>query len=122
MDASIECTGCGRKLAYQRFHAGFGDEGFMYGTGASVVLTWSTYDPSYRRIVGDVHPWMLSTEQRYAVERALRDGLDGEPFGFDNQPVCPHCETALPSLFDPSRAYFVILDRRVDGDTEKVWR
>jgi hypothetical protein len=120
MDETIECPGCGEALSYQRFAAA--GQGFMYGASTSVVMTWSSSDPVYRGIVGDVYPWLLSVDQEREVERAVRPGLEGEPFGFDNHPVCPCCGRLLPALFDPARGHFVVLNRRIDAQTDEVWR
>jgi hypothetical protein len=119
----IDCPACARPVEFERFHAGFGDQGFMYGATAPTVLTWSSFDPVYQHLAPHVHPWMLPVETRTVVEGAVRSDLPGSPYRFSNQPLCPHCKSALPMLFDDSRAYFVVVADRIDAEAgSKVWR
>ena len=65
---SEPCPACGREVTVERFHAGFGNQGFRYCDRDSTVLTWDSYDPTWTGLVGEVHPWMLTPEQKDAVE------------------------------------------------------
>ena len=80
----------------------------------STVLTWDSYDPSWTGLVGEVHPWMLTPEQKDAVEGAAPECPCGGRFRFLNQPRCPHCAAEVPSL-SPGGAYFVVLGDRLDA-------
>lgn len=115
------CPSCGRPVEYERFHAGFGDQGFIYGSNDATVLTWSAYDPNYLALV-DALPWILSAEQQHAVEAEIASDIPGAPFRFDNPPRCPHCQHALLELADDSRAYFVVTGHRIDGERTSIWR
>jgi hypothetical protein len=121
MHGHIDCPACAGAVEFDRFHAGFGDQGFMYGSTAPTVLIWSSFDRAYRRLVPDQHPWMLSADERAEVEEAIRSDLPGAPYAFDNPPLCPHCGTRLAELFDESRAYFVVVGDRVDAERGDVW-
>jgi hypothetical protein len=116
-----ECGSCRRAFDYQQFHAGFGDQGFMYGAAEGTVLTWSAFDPAYRGLV-DALPWMLTEDQKRRVESEIKPGFSDEPFGFDNVPRCPHCHQPVDNLLDQSRAYFVITADRIDGEQTNIWR
>jgi hypothetical protein len=65
---SDRCSACHREVGVERFHAGFGDQGFIYCDRDSTILTWDSLDPSWTSLVGEVHPWMLSPEQKVEVE------------------------------------------------------
>jgi hypothetical protein len=49
------CPHCATELAFKRYNARFGDEGFMYCDRDCTVVTWSSYDPIYSRlsVMGD---------------------------------------------------------------------
>ncbi len=90
------CPHCKAPFRYERYHAGFSNEGFLYCDGDSTVLTWDAYDGSYLA-VADAHPWMLTPEQQETVEANVRPCPCGGRFSFKNTPLCPHCseEVAL---------------------------
>ncbi len=115
------CPHCGQPVALERYHAGFSNEGFMYCDRDATVVTWDTYDEGYERVVGSVHPWMLSAEQQSAVEMAMSQCPCGGRFAFGNRPLCPHCSQEVSAL-TPSREYFVIVGRRLDATADEVWR
>lgn len=46
------CPNCGRAFDYHEYHAGFGNQGFLYCDQDEAVLTWSSYDPTYETVVG----------------------------------------------------------------------
>jgi hypothetical protein len=120
VDDEIQCQACRTTVAFQRLHAGFGDQGFMYGSVGATVLTWSAFDPAYRTLAQSL-PWMLSKDEQRAVEAGVRTDLPGAPFRFENPPMCPHCEQPLQTLADDSRAYLVITGSRIDGDSASIW-
>jgi hypothetical protein len=120
MLSRTECPSCELSFEYEKFSAGFGDQGFVYGSSAAIVLTWSAFDPAYVAIV-DAHPWMLSLDQQQAVEAALKPDLPGGPFRFANAPLCPKCKQPLRDLADESREYFVITGDRVDSERTSIW-
>jgi len=103
------------------YHAGFSNEGFLYCDTDATVLTFSSYNPHYRAIVGDVHPWMLDPTQRLSIEDHLLPCPCGGRFLFAVEPRCPLCGASLsPAL--PGPGYFVVIERRLDGDRESVWK
>lgn len=110
-------------VEFERFHAGFGDQGLHVGGTAPTVLTSSSFDRAYRRLVPDEHPWMLSAEGRAEVEEAIRPDLPGAPYAFNNPPLWPRCGTPLAELFDRSRAYLVVVGDRIDAERgADIWR
>jgi hypothetical protein len=121
MELSIPCPSCGRTVRAERFHAGFSDMGYLYAATGATVLTWSTFDPDYRRIVGQKYPWMLSLDEQAAVEAAIRPDIEGGPYRFENAPSGPHCAGKLPELGSPSREYFVVTGNELDSATDAIW-
>lgn len=111
---SDRCPACHREVGVERFHAGFGDQGFMYCDRDSTILTWDSLDPSWTSLVGEVHPWMLSPEQKAEVEGVAPGCPCGGRFRFSNVPHCPLCSAPVPSL-SPGGAYFVVLGDRIDA-------
>jgi len=68
---SATCPHCGRRFEYERYHAGFSDEGYMYCDHDETVLTWHALGPAYRRVVAKL-PWMLETDEQRRVEESLK--------------------------------------------------
>lgn len=120
MEHQTACPHCGAQFSFQRFHAGFSDEGFMYCDRDNTVLTWSSFDAFYEGLVGPHHPWMLSHEQKTAVEAAVVACPCGGHFAFDNPPLCPSCGADI-SFLVPQPIYFLVTGRRLDADRDKVW-
>lgn len=120
----IDCPSCKKKVELDQryfYHAGRSNQGFLYCDRDSTVLVFSTYDPTYVRIVGEVHPWMLDLDQRAEVEEHLISCSCGGSFSFNNPPLCPHCGGSLQPAV-PSPMHYVIVNRLIDGDHEPVWK
>ena len=120
----LQCGHCGHTLRLPQphpYHAGFGNQGFLYCDSDPTIVTFSSFDPLYRRLVGEVHPWMLAAPQRQRVEEALLPCPCGGRFSFQAEPRCSSCGTSLRSAL-PGDIYYVILDRRVDGEREVIWK
>ncbi len=92
----------------------------MYCDQDETVLTWDTANPCYRTVVTK-HPWMLDAVERARVEKVVAPCPNGGRFAFDNPPLCPNCYGSI-ALLVPDREYFIVVGRRVDGDTEEMWR
>lgn len=120
----IECPNCMRTIGLDQrylYHAGRSNQGFLYCDRDSTVLVFSSYDPVYERLVGDVHPWMLDLDQRAEVEKHLISCRCGGSFLFENPPRCPLCGGSLLSAL-PSPLHYVIAGRLIDGDREPIWK
>jgi hypothetical protein len=115
------CWHCGRTLDFDRFHAGFSNQGYMYCDRDSTIVIWSSYDPTYSALSESTHPWMLTVEAKQVVERSIIDCPCGGQFRFANLPRCPHCNGDLGDLASEA-IYYVILDRHIDGDVTPVWK
>jgi hypothetical protein len=98
-----------------QYHAGFGDQGYLYCDSDETVLTWSSYDPIYRQLVPGTHPWMLDASGKKTVEEALKPCPHGGRFAFANPPRCPHCNEDISGVV-PGDIYFVVTGRWVDGE------
>ena len=121
MRSASVCVHCGRALEFDRFHAGFSDQGYMYCDRDSTVVTWSSFDSTYSALTENTHPWMLTAEAKRVVERSIVDCPCGGQFRFGNLPRCPHCGGELGSLArEPT--YYVIFERRIDGEVTSVWK
>jgi hypothetical protein len=115
------CPNCQEQFQYERYHSGFGNEGYLYCDSDSTVATWNTYDPEYVALVGDIHPWMLSESSKHKVERSIMDCPSGGHFRFNAKPRCPNCLFEMPELAtDP--IYFVTTGKRISGDVQRIWK
>ena len=120
MSDAMICHNCGGSFRFQRYHAGFSNEGYMYCDSDATVVTWSSYDPVYSQLAKETFPWALDSKQKAEVEMIARPCPCGGHFGFDACPRCPLCKGQLPELgSDP--IYFVIAGTRIDGDKTPIW-
>ena len=120
----ISCPGCGRtiilKQPYQ-YHAGFSDRGFLYCDSCSGLVTFSTYNPFYVRLVGEKHPWSLNQDEKQKVEDHLQPCCGGAGhYRFDAPPRCPYCNCSLSELLIDKMHYIEIGDV-VDADKQDIW-
>ena len=114
-----DCPHCGQQFSYERFHAGFSNEGYMYCDQDEAVFTWDAYAPAYARLL-DKHPWMLTADERHRVESVVRPCPCGGRFAFGNPPLCPKCHADISALV-PNKDYFIVTGRRVNGDKDDAW-
>lgn len=120
----VRCPHCGKTLHLSQpypYHAGFNNEGFLYCDSDPTVVTFSSFNPGYRTLVGDVHPWSLDAAQRQIVEDHLLPCPCGGRFLFASEPTCPSCGASLRSAL-PGPGYYVIVGRRLDGDRDPIWK
>jgi len=114
------CPACGREFKYQRYHAGFGNQGYLYCDSSPTVLVWGSLEqPAYRDLI-DKHPWMLDRTEQKLVEQALAPCPCGGRFRFDAPPRCPHCRADISALV-PDKIYYVDSGDNVDGDSQDRW-
>jgi hypothetical protein len=91
---NVLCEVCEKDNAFDqpyRYHAGFGNQGFLYNDAGNLTLVWGSYDPAYTELVGKVLPWALTEAQRSQLEDALVPAPTGGRWRFANPPRCVHC-------------------------------
>jgi len=92
--AVVSCTHCGASNVFNQpyaYHAGFGDQGFLYSESGTCTLIWSAYDPAFEALVGKRNPWVLSRERQQILENALQPAPDGSRWLFSNPARCLTC-------------------------------
>jgi len=90
----VPCKRCGASNVFNQpyaYHAGFGDQGFLYSGSGKCTLVWSAYDPSFEALVGRLNPWVLSREKQQILENALQLAPDGSRWLFKNPARCLTC-------------------------------
>ena len=79
-----------------RYHAGFGNQVFLYNEAGNRTLIWSSFDVDYEALVGKVHPWALGPEGRKALESHLvPDPKGGGRWLFNNPARCQKCKHSI---------------------------
>ena len=120
----INCPKChrtfslGQKYAY---HAGFSNVGFLYCEACPNLVVFSSFDPRYTKIVGQVHPWTLNLLKKRKIERELRPCSCGGRFRFAAKPRCPLCNKPIPTIL-PDPIHFIETGRSFDGEKELIWK
>ena len=112
---TIKCGSCGAPNEFAQphpYHAGFGNTGFLYDDSGHLVLTWSSFDPTYERLVGKVHPWALSAEQRRLLESRLQAAPSGGRWRFVNPARCIACNEPISGSI-LSTIHYVVPDGSV---------
>jgi hypothetical protein len=91
----VTCPGCRAQITFDQpyaYHAGFGNQGFLYNEAGTLTLVWSTFDPAFDVLAGDRnHPWMLMPEVQTRIEAALAPSPAGDCWLFANPARCPSC-------------------------------
>lgn len=113
------CPTCAREFKYQRYHAGFSNQGYLYCDSSPTVLVWETWEQPYRTLI-DKHPWTLDRAEKTLVEEALASCPCGGRFRFDNPPRCPSCRADISELV-PDKIYYVDSGDRINADSRTMW-
>jgi hypothetical protein len=90
----VKCKHCGRDNDFDQpyaYHAGFGNQGFLYDDAGTLTLTWSSFDPAYEAVVGQKHPWALTQSDRDKLESRFGDAPSGGRWRFGNPARCVYC-------------------------------
>jgi hypothetical protein len=117
-EIEVPCAACHLVNIFKQpyaYHAGFGNQGFLYNDSGTLTLTWSSYDPAYEAIVGKKHPWMLADADRAKLEEMLLPAPDGGRWRFSNPPRCRFCGHPIG---DPigRNIYYLLYDGSIDAD------
>lgn len=131
-EKEFHCRSCGAKVRGQgKYHAGFNDTGFLYCDKDSTVLTFSSYDPTYDRLLASIysgsvpHPWGIIEKGDKDALRIIEEHLIrcpcGGRFSFKNPLRCPVCGGAFSGPLSET-IYFIVLERVIDGDKVNVWK
>ena|ERR1700730_16920354 len=96
---AIRCASCAHNNEFDQpyaYHAGFGNEGFLYNDEGNLTLVWSSFDAAYQAIVGErKHPWTLTAEDQGLLECALRPAPSGGSWRFNNPARCLKCANPI---------------------------
>jgi hypothetical protein len=111
----------------EAYHAGKGDEVFLYCDKDTTALTFSWYDATYESIVHrepvGPNPFDLTEEEQRKVENRLIKCPCGGRFLFKNPLRCPMC---CGVFSDPPRLSWsevvVVMDRHIDGNKTQIWK
>jgi len=114
---SIKCLQCGHENLFNQpypYHAGFGDQGFLYNEAGNRTLIWSSFDPDYEKIVGKQHPWALNDVNKKQLEESLLpDG--GGKWLFANPARCVKCKAPISGPIG-STIYYLLYDQSISLD------
>ena len=116
----VRCSNCEHEIQFDQpyaYHAGFGNQGFLYDDAGTCTLVWSSFDLAYVALVGECHPWALNSEQQELVEDRLKRAPGGGAWRFSNPPRCPSCSEPIGEPIGNSIHYYlypdsVLLDQR----------
>ena len=107
----VECRVCGHANEFNQpyaYHAGFGNQGFLYNDVGNLTLVWSSFDPAYEKIVGQRHPWALTPELEAAIEQSLLPAPTGGSWRFVNPPRCVSCGEPIGEPMSQSNIYYLV--------------
>ena len=116
----VKCPSCDTATVFSQpypYHAGFGNQGFLYNRTGNCTLIWSSFDPDYETIVGQKHPWALSEDDRIRLESALASSPDGTEWGFGHPARCAACGSVISESILHS-IYYYVFDGSIDLDTD----
>ncbi len=114
----LKCPKCGETILFNQpypYHAGFGNQGFLYNKTGNSTLVWSSFDTDYGKIVGEKHPWTLTDADRKRIEEALLPSPDGSPWGFEYPARCSACGSKIADAIGQT-IYYYFFDGGIDLD------
>ncbi|MCO5067222.1 MAG: hypothetical protein M9910_00800 [Kiritimatiellae bacterium] len=115
----VKCTNCGFDNVFNQphpYHAGFGNQGFLYNEKGNRTLVWSSFDPDYERVAGNNHPWVLGPENKKKLEAVLQpDPNGGGRWLFDNPARCLKCGNPISAPIG-SNIYYLEYDGSINLD------
>ena len=117
-ETHVPCTACQAVNVFKQpypYHAGFGNEGFLYNDAGTLTLVWGSYDAAYQAIVGQRHPWDLTTSLQVALEERLLPAPIGGSWRFSNPPRCRFCGHAIGQPIGEN-IYFLLYDGSIDAE------
>jgi hypothetical protein len=106
---TLSCSSCGYNNDFEQpypIHAGFSNQGFLYNDDGNLTLVWSSFDPAYKAIVGNRHPWGLTTKQQTLFEDALRPAPAGGRWKFSNPACCLKCASPISGPITQTIYYY----------------
>jgi len=112
----VRCKHCDSVNTFDQsnpYHAGFANQGFLYNQSGSCTLVWSSFDPSYEALVGQVHPWTLGPPGWAKIEAALLPSPDGTPWRSSNPPRCASCHAPIGRSIGEGEIYYFEYDGSV---------
>ena len=98
VEFTVRCNNCGKGNVFQQpyaYHAGFANQGFLYNDEGTLTLIWSSFDPAYRAVVGEKHPWGLMPSEQRMIEERLQAAPSGGRWRFTNPARCVHCASVI---------------------------
>ena len=119
-EIQIPCTACRLVNVFKqpyRYHAGFGNQGFLYNDAGTATLVWSSFDAAYREVVGQRHPWALTSALKTKLEERLLPAPTGGHWRFSNPPRCRFCGHAIGAPIGED-IYYLLYDGSIDADSE----
>jgi len=120
----VECMSCGHKNHFHQpypYHAGFGNQGFLYNDEGNLTLSWSSFDSSYESMVGKKHPWTLTTDEQTLVENALCPAATGGRWRFSNPARCFRCSEPISGPMSET-IYYLRYPGSFDADPDPEGR
>ena len=115
----VTCPGCRVDIAFGQpypYHAGFGNQGFLYNEAGTLTLVWSVYDPAWTSLGLS---WEREPEKRARIEAALLPSPAGDRWLFANPARCPSCRHPVRQSIVTDIYYLLypgsVLTERSDG-------
>ena len=110
----VHCATCGRSNAFDQpyaYHAGFGDQGFLYNDAGDCTLVWSIYDPEYEALLAKYspkQPWKLSEAAKQELEEQLPSSPRGDRWRFVNPARCRNCHNQISAPMGEASIYYLL--------------
>ena len=106
----LTCKRCGATNRFEQpyaYHAGFADTCFLYNDAGNLTLVWSTVDPDFVALVGQLRPETLTRRVRIRLEARLTDAPSGGRWAFKNPARCVECGSMISKPMTRSTSYVV---------------
>ncbi len=118
---SITCKCCKHSNVFAQpypYHAGFGDQGFVYNEAGNLTLTWSVYDPYFKK---NFEMLLWPPNNKEVVEK-MENALPLSPRG-DKWLFSARCEKCHDTIAGPMSAtvYYLVFPGSVNLEDGGLW-
>ena len=125
MSVHVPCGACGHDNVFDQpypYHAGFGNQGFLYNDAGNCTLVWGSYDPAYVALLGQRNPWSLDAGEWARLEAALLPAPDGTSWRASNPARCVKCGGVIRRSMANDEISFLVYPNSVDLDEQPSGR
>jgi hypothetical protein len=108
---NVACPNCRHSNQFDQpypYHAGFGDQVFLYNDAGTHTLVWSAWDPTSDQLFGAADSRNPPADVAHRIEAVLPPAPDGTRWRFENPPRCGKCHEPIGGSLTGGSIYYYL--------------